>query len=98
MAPVKTTPLGVTPQIMDDPKLSDLQKAFDEVKLLDDDLSHGEDETPVDVDHLVSIIEKYPKWVFEEQVSMILMLIVRSFGNEFTHYAVLAHIFAGRLE
>lgn len=74
MAPILSTAIGVTPQIVDDPKLAYLIETLNGFQTLAerkpaDDLDNVD--TPVDVDKLVKILEPYETWPFEEQVSQV---------------------------
>ena len=73
MAPIYTAAIGVTPQIIDDERLSQLRNHLEELELRKplrrNYKSPEEVEEPLDVDRLVSILEPWQSWVFEEQVS-----------------------------
>ena len=60
MAPVKATAVGITPQIIDDPELKELLQRLNS-------FSSNHDVT-MEADVLVSLLEQYEKWRFEEQV------------------------------
>jgi hypothetical protein len=69
MAPSHATATGVTPQVLDDPRL---------VKLLADlsaltttsfsEKSNGNSNSDAALDHLVTLLGPWQNWVFEEQV------------------------------
>lgn len=63
MAPVTATAVGITPQTIDDVELAALLKSLNSFRLPSNDIDGD------DILRLVSIVEKYPEWQFEEQVS-----------------------------
>jgi hypothetical protein len=68
MAPVKTTAVGVLPQIVDDVELLNLLKELNSIQVKateGDRASYCYDE----IARLVGIVARYPEWIFEEQVS-----------------------------
>jgi len=76
MAPILSTAVGVTPQIIDDPNLKLLLKKVNEFEpsdLLDrkkNPQSAEEVNAPLDVASLVAVIEPHQSWTFEEQVRL----------------------------
>lgn len=75
MAPILSTAVGITPQIIDDPRLQQLLKDLNEfqpknvVYQNNKPQSAGDVVAPLDITKLVSTLEPYQKWIFEEQVS-----------------------------
>lgn len=73
MAPILAAEIGITPQLIDDSRLLDLRSALasieDRVELGKSYKSSDEVEVPLDIDHLLSLIEPWQSWTFEEQVS-----------------------------
>lgn len=63
MAPVTATAVGITPQTIDDAELAALLKNLNSFRFSSNDIDGD------DILRLVSIVEKYPEWQFEEQVS-----------------------------
>ena len=70
MAPVKANAIGIILQIIDDGELSELLKQLNSIQVMS-----GEDVTVDEINRLVALVEQYPTWTFEEQVSLILMRI-----------------------
>ena len=73
MAPILSTAVGVTPQIIDDPRLIDLLEKLNEFEpknLIDRKHPQSADEVIalLDITKLVAVIEPYQSWIFEEQV------------------------------
>jgi hypothetical protein len=73
MAPIFTADVGITPQVIDDSRLLDLRKALAAIELrvpLGKAYSTPDEvELPLDIDQLITLIEPYQQWKFEEQVS-----------------------------
>jgi hypothetical protein len=73
MAPILAAEIGTPPQIIDDMRLVELRSALasieDFVELGKSYSSPEEVEAPLDIDHLLSLIEPWQTWTFEEQVS-----------------------------
>ena len=73
MAPILSTAVGVTPQIIDDPKLCLLIQSLNEFQP-DRPLRPIQPDTPEEVlapfniADLIAVIEPYQTWKFEEQV------------------------------
>jgi hypothetical protein len=72
MAPITSTAVGVSPQVLDDPALKTLLSALNQLDL---DTLHLLDLTrplpktkPAVFDQLSTLLEPWPEWVFEEQV------------------------------
>jgi hypothetical protein len=73
MAPILSTAVGVTPQIIDDPRLRQLIETLNEFQpqmplgrkqpVTPDDVT-----APFDIAKLIAVIEPYQAWKFEEQV------------------------------
>lgn len=73
MAPILSTAVGVTPQIIDDPRLQKLIEKLNEFepkKLFDriQSKKSGEHTAPLDIAAIVALIEPHKSWKFEEQV------------------------------
>jgi hypothetical protein len=71
MAPITSTAVGVSPQVLDDPALKTLLSALNQLDL-DTllDLTQPLPKTkPAVFDELSTLLEPWPEWVFEEQVS-----------------------------
>ena len=72
MAPIFAAAVGINPQIIDDERLRQLMKSLSTVKLqvpLHRTYTSPEEvETPLDIDHLVTLLEPWKTWLFEEQV------------------------------
>ena len=72
MAPIYAAAVGISPQIVDDDRLRELRTSLEAVHL---QLplhrraykSPEEVEMPLDIERLVSILEAFQSWVFEEQ-------------------------------
>lgn len=73
MAPILSAEVGITPQIIDDDRLVELRQALTGIEArveLGKTYSKPDDvEEPLDIDYLVSLIEPWQSWTFEEQVS-----------------------------
>ena len=73
MAPIFTADVGITPQVIDDSRLVDLRKALATIELRvplgKSYTTPDEVELPLDIDQLITLIEPYQQWIFEEQVS-----------------------------
>ena len=73
MAPILAAEIGTPPQIIDDQRLVDLRSALaaieDQVEPGKSYSSAEEVEVPLDMKHLLSLIEPWQSWTFEEQVS-----------------------------
>lgn len=75
MAPILSTAVGVTPQIIDDPRLQKLLVKLNEYEpkgLYQTKNYQSSEEVIAPHDHieeLVAVLEPYQKWIFEEQVS-----------------------------
>lgn len=74
MAPIFTAATGVIPQIVDDERLLQLQSQLEGLELLVPLRRHyatpEEVELPLDIVHLISLLEPWQRWTFEEQVSI----------------------------
>ena len=76
MAPILSTAVGVTPQIIDDPRLQKLLRKLNEYepKGLYQPQNYQSSEEVIapldDIEDLVAVLEPYQKWMFEEQVRM----------------------------
>lgn len=72
MAPIFSTEVGITPQIIDDARLLQLRRSLAEIELwleLGKKYSKTDEvEEPLDINHLISLIEPWQSWRFEEQV------------------------------
>ena len=73
MAPILSTAVGVTPQIIDDPRLQQLIEQlnkFEPEQLCGRIKPKNSDEViaPLDIAALVAVIEPHQTWAFEEQV------------------------------
>lgn len=73
MAPILSTAIGVTPQIIDDPSLQKLIELLNEFEPKQPyDLIKQQDPeeviAPLDIAALVAAIEPHQSWAFEEQV------------------------------
>ena len=73
MAPILAAEIGTPPQTIDDKRLVDLRSALaaieDRVEMGKSYSSPEEVEPPLDMNHLLSLIEPWQSWTFEEQVS-----------------------------
>lgn len=73
MAPILAAEIGIPHQIIDDTRLVELRSALasieDRVKPGKKYASPEEVELPLDISHLLSVIEPWQTWTFEEQVS-----------------------------
>ena len=67
MPPTQATAVGVNPQIIDDPRLRSLLQKLNEFEVPLDQQKDNND-APVDVAALISTLEPYQSWDFEEQV------------------------------
>lgn len=75
MAPILSTAVGVTPQIIDDPrlrKLIEVLNEFEPKQLCDRVKTNKANEViaPLDIAALVAVIEPHQTWSFEEQVDL----------------------------
>jgi hypothetical protein len=76
MAPILSTAIGVTPQIIDDPRLRQLLNRLDEFEPNKVSASSTKPQSaeeviaPLDITKLVSLLEPYQTWIFEEQVRL----------------------------
>jgi hypothetical protein len=72
MAPIFSAAVGVAPQIIDDERLFQLRTSLEElelkVPLIRTYKTPKEVGEPVDIDRLVSLLEPWQSWAFEEQV------------------------------
>ena len=73
MAPILSMAVGVTPQIIDDPRLQKLLARLNEfepkgVFHQKNYQSSEEVIAPLDIEQLVAAMEPYQTWIFEEQV------------------------------
>lgn len=67
MAPVKATAVGIAPQAIDDSELSTLLETLNNFELnAAEDIENASTD---EINRLVSVVEPYPEWQFEEQVS-----------------------------
>lgn len=91
MAPILSTAVGVAPQMIDDPSLLRLLRKLNEFEpkeLFGQKKNESEEEViaPLDIAKLVSVIDRYQSWVFEEQVRLISLdsacIIVLVFGSK----------------
>ena len=87
MAPILATAVGVTPQIIDDPRL---QKLIKKLNKLDPQQAYYEkiqsqksDEVtePFDIAALIYLIKPHEKWMFEEQVCFLSKILFEYCGN-----------------
>ena len=62
MAPIIARPVGVTPQNIDDDRLTHLRKSLEEINLTPDDPSI------VDVEKVAVLLDPWKDWPFEELV------------------------------
>jgi hypothetical protein len=73
MAPIHLTSVAVTRQVVDDEQLRTLRKSLEDLKLkcpLSPDVESLEQVSiPLDIEQLVSLLEPWMSWPFEEQVS-----------------------------
>ena len=67
MAPVKATAVGIMPQIVDDVELLKLVKELNSIEVKTK-AGDGNEASPDEVARLVSVVSRYPEWMFEEQV------------------------------
>ena len=74
MAPIFTAATGVVPQIVDDERLLKLQSQLEGLELLVPlrrrYSTPEEVELPIDIGRLISLLEPWQRWTFEEQVSI----------------------------
>jgi hypothetical protein len=85
MAPITATAIGVSPQVLDDPALKKLLSALNQLDLgtlLDSNRSLPEAK-PAVLDELCTLLEPWREWVFEEQVSDILLFPQTTEWNAF---------------
>jgi hypothetical protein len=98
MAPITATAVGVAPQVLDDPDLKSLLSALNQLDLgtlLDPNQSLPEAK-PAVLDELCALLEPWPEWAFEEQVSEIYCVLASANGikwNAFNekHFERLIH-------
>lgn len=64
MAPVKANAIGIILQLIDDGELSKLLQHLNCIQIMS-----GEVVTVDEINRLVAVVEQYPTWSFEEQVS-----------------------------
>lgn len=78
MAPILSTAVGVTPQIIDDPRLQKLIEKLNEFKPQQhDEIQLKKSDglpAPLDIATLVALVEPHQTWAFEEQVCFWRML------------------------
>jgi hypothetical protein len=81
MAPIHSTSIFVTRQIVDDDQLRTLRKVLEDLKikgpLTPDVECSNQLSIPLDIEHLVSLLEPWKSWPFEEQVSQKLTKKIR---------------------
>ena len=80
MAPITATAVGVAPQVLDDTDLNQLLSALNQLDLgtlLDPNQALPEAK-PAVLDELCALLEPWPEWAFEEQVSDIIILCTYS--------------------
>jgi hypothetical protein len=74
MAPIYAAAVGISPQIIDDDRLRQLRISLLEIELqvpLHRTYSSRDGVTvPLDIERLISLLEPWQSWVFEEQVSL----------------------------
>ncbi|KAG7352855.1 HECT-domain ubiquitin-transferase [Nitzschia inconspicua] len=74
MAPILSASVGITRQIVDDVKLRTLRNSLEELKSngpLNDNFASIEEYTiPLDIEKLVSLLEPWRSWPFDEQVDL----------------------------
>mmetsp|Transcript_3628 Transcript_3628/g.8298 ORF Transcript_3628/g.8298 Transcript_3628/m.8298 type:complete len:4344 (+) Transcript_3628:221-13252(+) len=74
MAPIFTAATGVIPQIVDDERLLQLQSELEGLDLLVPlrrrYSTPEEVELPLDIDRLISLLEPWQRWTFEEQIDL----------------------------
>jgi hypothetical protein len=77
MAPILTATIGVARQKVDDERLRSLKESLENLKSngpQKSSISMSEELTvPLDIEKLVSLLEPWTSWPFEEQVSAILI-------------------------
>lgn len=66
MAPVKATAVGIAPQAIDDAELATLLETLNAF-LIETDVDQASTD---DINRLVAVVEQFPEWEFEEQVSI----------------------------
>ena len=78
MAPILATAVGITPQIIDDPRLQQLLGKLNEFLPQPNNRYYYESSAdvrpPLDgrtVEELVAVLEPHQAWIFEEQVRLI---------------------------
>ena len=64
MAPVKANAIGIILQLIDDGELSKLLQHLNCIQMMS-----GEVVAVDEINRLVAVVEQYPTWSFEEQVS-----------------------------
>lgn len=72
MAPILSASVGITRLIVDDERLRTLRSSLEDMKIkgpLDLSFESSEEVTvPLDIEQLVSVVEPWTSWPFEEQV------------------------------
>jgi hypothetical protein len=69
MAPIFAA-IGITPQIIDDERLSLLKSSLESITLSAvTNKASGSLNAPLDIERLVGLLEPWQSWTFEEQVS-----------------------------
>ena len=73
MAPIYAAAVGVSPQLVDDDRLRELRSSLEAVEMQIPLHRRAyktpeEVEKPLDIERLVSLLEAWQSWVFEEQV------------------------------
>jgi hypothetical protein len=73
MAPIHSSSVAVTRQVVDDEQLRMLQRSLENLKVKDLSSHYVESSEqvsiPLDIEQLVSLLEPWKSWPFEEQVS-----------------------------
>jgi hypothetical protein len=81
MAPILSSSIGITQQVIDDEKLRNLRSSLEELKIkgpLNPEFDASDKmQVPLDIEHLVVLLEPWQSWTFEEQVSMMFLLSLR---------------------
>ena len=76
MAPILSGTLGITPQIIDDARLCELRSSVEEIEFNGPPNptyeTSGDAVVPLDIEKLVSLLEPWQVWAFEEQVSFLM--------------------------
>lgn len=68
MAPIFPS-IGITPQIIDDKRLKSLRSNLESLTLNKQLRNVDPVSDPLDIERLVALLEPWPTWTFEEQVS-----------------------------